>query len=245
MATIVLASPKGGAGKTTTAVLLATEFAFSGADVTILDCDPNRSISFWAKKSKRPPPDRVTVLSEVNENNIVSTIRRLESEGQILIIDLEGLVSRLMSRAISQADLVITPMRATTLDAKIGIRTVSLIAGEEEVLNRSIKHAVVFTMTRGILTAQHRSIQRSLQDQGVTIIEPPLMERSAFSAIFTYGGDLRSMPQQGRMDKAIENAQLFAKFVYKLLLEEKHSESRFQRQGRRHPDSQQEQSTLG
>lgn len=244
MATIVLASPKGGAGKTTTAVLLATEFAIGGAEVTILDCDPNRSVSFWAKKAKCPPPDRVTVLSEVTEDNIVSTIRRLEQKGQMLIVDLEGLVSRLMSRAISQADLVITPMRATTLDAQIGIRTVALIAGEEEVLNRSIKHAVVFTMTRGILTAQHRAIQRSLQEQGVTIIEPPLMERSAFSALFTYGGDLRSMPKQGRMDKAIENAQLFAKFVYKLLMKEKHSESRFPSQGRRDPNYRQEQPTI-
>ena len=139
MATIVIASPKGGAGKTTTAVLLATELAFSGADVTILDCDPNRSISF----------------------------------------------------------------------------------------------------------AQHRAIQRSLQEQGVTVIKPPLMERSAFSAIFTYGGDLRSMPKQGRMDKAIENAHDFTKFVYKLLMKEKDNESRFSNQGRRHPDYQEENPTFG
>lgn len=220
MATIVLASPKGGAGKTTTAVLLATEFAVAGANVTILDCDPNHSVNIWAKKSKRPPPDRVTVLSEeIDEDSIVPTIQELDRKGQFLIVDLEGMISRLMSRAISQADLVITPMRATVLDAQIGTRTISLVTGEEKVINRPIKHAVVFTMTRGIMTTQHRAIKRSLQEQGVTIIEPPLMERAAFSAIFTYGGDLRSMPQQGRMDKAIENAQLFAKFVFNLVVE--------------------------
>lgn len=219
MATIVLASPKGGAGKTTTAVLLATEFAGAGADVTILDCDPNHSVSIWATQSKRPPPERVTVISDINENNVISTIKSLDRKRHFLIVDLEGVVSRLMSRAISQADLVITPMRATTLDAKIGLKTVSLIAGGEDALNRSIKHAVAFTMTRGIITKQHRAIKHSLQDQGVTVIEPPLMERSAFSSLFTYGGDLRSMPEQGRMDKAIENSQKFAKFVFNLILE--------------------------
>ena len=121
-----------------------------------------------------------------------------------------------MSRAISQADLAITPMRATVIDSKIGIRTASLIADEEKVLGRSIKHAIAFTMTRGIMTNQHRAIKRSLEKLGMTVINPPLMERSAFSAIFTFGGDLRTMPEQGRMDKAIENAQSFAKSVYNL-----------------------------
>ena len=50
MATIVLASPKGGAGKTTTAVLLATEFAFAGADVTVLGRCQNKV--GWLKLSK-------------------------------------------------------------------------------------------------------------------------------------------------------------------------------------------------
>ena len=72
------------------------------------------------------------------------------------------------------------------------------------------------------MTNQHRAIKRSLERQGIIVVEPPLMERSAFSAIFTYGGDLRSMPEQGRMDKAIENAQKVAKFVYNLLLEDDH-----------------------
>jgi chromosome partitioning protein len=45
-----LASPKGGAGKTTSAVLLATELAQSGAAVAVIDADPNRNISEWAAR---------------------------------------------------------------------------------------------------------------------------------------------------------------------------------------------------
>ena len=89
MATIVLASPKGGAGKTTTGVLLATEFAVSGIDVTILDCDPNRCVSIWAKKTKRPPPDRVKVITEeIDENNVVSAIKQYDRKGRFLIVDI-------------------------------------------------------------------------------------------------------------------------------------------------------------
>jgi chromosome partitioning protein len=217
MPVIVIASPKGGAGKSTTAVILGTELAHAGANVTLLDCDPNGSLSLWA--SRAPLPERLAVLSDISEGAIVRTIRDHDRDGSVVIVDLEGVASRLVSRAISQADLVITPMRATTLDATIGVRALALIAEEEEALNRTIRHAVVFTMTRSIRSKQHNAIEKSLQGQGVDVIEPPLMERAAFSALFEFGGDLRSIPAQGRMDGALENAEAFAQAVYARLAE--------------------------
>lgn len=128
--------------------------------------------------------------------------------------------AELVSRAISQADLVITPMRATTLDATIGARALALIAEEEEALDRRIPHAVVFTMTKGVRSKQHVGIEDSLRRQGVDLIEPALMERVAFSALFEFGGDLRSMPPQGNMEAAIGNAAGFAQAVYGRLVGE-------------------------
>ncbi len=105
-------------------------------------------------------------------------------------------------------------MRATTLDATIGVRALSLIGEEEEAIGRDIRHAVVFTMTRAIRSKQHTGIEKSLKEQGVDIIEPALMERAAFSALFEFGGDLRGMPAQGRMEGALQNASEFAQAVY-------------------------------
>ena len=215
MPVIVIASPKGGAGKSTAAVLLGTELAHAGAGVTLLDCDPNGSLTLWAERGNSPKG--ISVLSKVDESAIIKTIRAHDRDGSVVIVDLEGVASRLVSRAISQADLVLTPMRATTLDATIGVRALALIAEEEEQLNRPIRHAVVFTMTRAIRSRQHTGIEQSLRQQGVDIIEPALMERAAFSALFEFGGDLRSIPAQGRMDGALENAGAFAKAVYQRL----------------------------
>ena len=53
MPTIVFASPKGGVGKSTAAVLLATELASHGGSVTMIDADPNRPLSQWARKIGR------------------------------------------------------------------------------------------------------------------------------------------------------------------------------------------------
>lgn len=218
MPTIVVASPKGGAGKSTTAVLLATELAHEGIPVTVLDCDPNRSLSLWAGQSDLPR--NINVLSNITEADIVRTIKSNDQDGHIVVVDLEGVASRLVSRAISQADLVLTPMRATTLDATIGARALQLIAEEEEALDRKIPHAVVFTMTKAIVSKQHKGIEASLRDQGVDVIDPPLMERAAFSGLFAFGGDLYSMPEQGNMDGARDNARAFAMQVYKRLAQE-------------------------
>lgn len=217
MPVVTVASPKGGSGKSTASVVLATELAHAGAEAVILDCDPNHSISVWANRAKLP--ERISVRTDVGESEIVRTIKQQDADGRIVIVDLEGVASRLVSRAISQADLVLIPMRATTLDATIGVRALALIQEEEEALGRSIRHAVVFTMTRAIKSKQHTAIEKSLKGQGVDVITPPLMERAAFSAIFEFGGDLRSMPAQGKMEPAEENAARFAQAVYKRLTE--------------------------
>ena len=65
-----------------------------------------------------------------------------------------------------------------------------------------------------------KGIAASLQDQGVDVINPPLMERAAFSALFAFGGDLHSMPPQGNMERAIENAGAFATQVFNRLTED-------------------------
>ncbi len=216
MPTIAIASPKGGAGKSTTAVILATQLAHAGAKVTLLDCDPNRSVSIWAARGKLP--ERITVVADISESTIIKTIKENDRDGQVVVVDLEGIASRLMSRAISQADLVITPMRATTLDATVGARTIALIQEEEEALGRTIPLAIVFTMTKTVKSKQHSGIAASLREQGIDIIEPDLLERSAFSGLFEFGGDLYSMPPQGNAVAARQNAAAFAQATLQRLM---------------------------
>lgn len=71
MPVIVMASPKGGSRKSTCAVLLASEFARMGADVTVLDCDPNKSLTRWASHGL---PKGVTIYSDVGRSEVVTTM---------------------------------------------------------------------------------------------------------------------------------------------------------------------------
>lgn len=221
MPVIVMASPKGGVGKSTCAVLLATEFAAMGAEVTVLDCDPNRSLTRWASHGL---PDRITLHSDVGRAEVVPTIKAADGDGRIVVVDLEGVASQLVSRAISQADLVIVPMQATALDAEIGSEALALVREEEEALGREIPHAVVLTKTSAAVRSRvQRDLELQLEEAGIDIIRPPLVARAAFSELFAYGGDLTSMAANpdivtgGKVDKALANARSFTEAVYERL----------------------------
>lgn len=188
MATIVLANPKGGAGKSTTTLVLATTLAAQGASVTILDCDPNRPIVKWA--SRRTAPAALTVL-EATEANIIKIIDQEASKRQFVFVDLEGTASRLVSRAISRADLVLVPIQPSPLDSEQGARALGLIAEEEEVLNRRIRSAVVLTRTNPAVKTRHeREIVNGLAEAGLTLMTTQLHQRQAFQAIFAEGATL-------------------------------------------------------
>ena len=55
MPVVVFANPKGGAGKSTSALVLAQTFAKAGASVTVIDADPNRPILDWRSGASRSP----------------------------------------------------------------------------------------------------------------------------------------------------------------------------------------------
>ena len=205
-------------GKSTCAVILASEFARMGASVTALDCDPNKSLTRWASHGL---PSGVVLRGDIGRSDVVQTIRDSEGDGKIVIVDLEGIASQLVSRSISQADLVIVPMQPTALDAEIGSEALALVREEEEALGRSIRHAVVLTKTSAAVKSRvQKELEQQLRTAGIDVIEPSLVARSAFSELFAYGNDLTAMmnnPQMttgGRVDRAIENARAFTEAVY-------------------------------
>ncbi len=88
MPVISFANPKGGAGKTTSALLLATELATRGAAVTIIDAIPSGWISQWAKLPGKP--DNIVIVGDVTEDSVVDAIEAAEEASQFVIVDLEA-----------------------------------------------------------------------------------------------------------------------------------------------------------
>lgn len=111
MPTISFASSKGGAGKSTSAVLLATEVASRGTSVAIIDADPNQPVSRWSRKPGCP--EKLTVVSAVTEETLLDAIDAAAQEATFVVIDLEGTASLMVAQAMSRADLVIIPTKGS------------------------------------------------------------------------------------------------------------------------------------
>ena len=89
MYVITFANPKGGSGKTTSAMLLAEQIALSGGQVSILDLDPNANILAWSEGRKADGRDvPFAVHARPQAEDTVELIDQLSGETDYLIIDL-------------------------------------------------------------------------------------------------------------------------------------------------------------
>jgi chromosome partitioning protein len=213
MPVIAVSSPKGGVGKTTTSLVLATELAHRGIPVTIIDTDANQSVLRWSRLA--PVPAGITVITDVNEKTIVSTIREVDREDGIVIVDLEGIASRLNSRAMAVADLVLIVTKAAAIDADMAHRAVEMIHEEEEVLDREVPHCVVFTQTAAaVLTREARFVIDTVRSTDIDVVMPFLSNRSHYSLLHNDGGGLRDLNPHPSLGKAIDEAERFATAIY-------------------------------
>lgn len=188
MPVIAVANPKGGAGKSTTALVLASTLAANGATVTVLDCDPNRPIRDWrAGDSKNP----VEVDGDVNESNITSKLDAYRKQRQFVFVDLEGTASRLMSRALARSQLVIIPIQASPTDAEQAVKAIRLIQEEEQSFEKTIPYRILFTRTSpAIPTKLEKAILIQLRAGNVPQFRAHLNERAAYKSMFYHRLDL-------------------------------------------------------
>ena len=211
MPVISFANPKGGAGKTTSALLLASELAGRGASVTIIDADPEKWLSQWCALPGRPA--NVTIVSDVSEDSIVDQIEAAAAAAQFVIVDLEGPASLMVANAIGMSDLVVIPTQGASMDAKGAAKTIRLIRNQARMARRDIIHAVLLTRTSAAVASRSlRNVRDQLDQAGIPVFETSIVERAAYRDILDYGGLLADLDrtQVSNLDKAVENAKAFA-----------------------------------
>lgn len=218
MPTIVFVSPKGGAGKTTSALVLASQLA-RGAAVTVIDADPNRPIATWAKGPGKPIS--LAVVDDADEDNIMERIETAAARTPFVIVDLEGTAAKIVVMAVSQADFVIVPTQGSQLDAEQASRAFRVIQQQEKMMQRlqpgyKLPYAVLLTRTNSaVRTRTLTHIEKGLIEAGIPLFNTELNEREAFRAMFSYRKPLEQLDpsEVANLDKAIANAEEFAQEV--------------------------------
>lgn len=192
MPVIAFANSKGGSGKTTSALLLACSLA-ENKPTTIIDADPRHPVTHWSTMPGKP--DSLTVVTNDSEKTILTEIEEAAARDAFVIIDLEGTASRLMSYAISQADLVIIPLKEQQQDALAALDVIQEIHRDMKALRRPIPYSVLFTQSKAAVksrTARHISGQFR-ENPKVDCFEAEIHERDAYAAMFSIGGTVADM----------------------------------------------------
>lgn len=219
MPTIVLANPKGGAGKSTAALLLATELALE-TDVCVVDADVRRRIGKWAAGGNAPL--RMTVLDDVTEENIIERIDEAVAAAPLVIVDLEGTASKLVLLAISQADLVVIPLQDSAPDAEEAAAVIRVIRQQERMSGRKVHFVIVRTRTPAAYRSRLMTyVLEQLKPTGARVLETEIVERQAYKALWVYQCPLESLPaaEVSGTGNAIANARAYAQEVVQALRE--------------------------
>jgi chromosome partitioning protein len=124
MKTVAITSQKGGTGKTTTAVHLATAATLAGYDAVVIDLDPQGSAATWGDDRGDAAPE--VISGQASRLNVL--LESAANEGfDLVVIDTGPAADAAARRSAELADLVLIPCRPSAFDLKAIRTTLDLV----------------------------------------------------------------------------------------------------------------------
>jgi chromosome partitioning protein len=195
MATISIASAKGGCGKTTLALLIGAELSLEGYKVVLLDCDLNQHASAFGLKSDLPS---LRIRPSIDEANVLLELRKAEGENDVVLIDLPGGSSTLALKALQRSSFVLVPCQASLPDVRDGVKTIAQIDDAQELARATIARAMIWTrVLSGFESRAARHVRESVEGKGFPVFKASLMERAAYRELHMTGRVPRQIDPSG------------------------------------------------
>jgi chromosome partitioning protein len=193
---ITVATMKGGSGKSTLASCLAVHWQLSGRPTTIVDADPQRSISRIAAREKAL--GGVKVIEDASEN-AWKTARNVSVNGPV-IIDTPGFRSLSTLACIAAADFLLVPVKASPLDVDRMIDTLhSLLEGDEG--ERRVFRCVLTQTTRDSVIA--KQIRAELIESGFPVLNSEMTNRVVYAEAALWGATPSLIEKSGAASREI------------------------------------------
>jgi chromosome partitioning protein len=171
MPTVAIASQKGGSGKTTLALHLATCAAYEGRKACVIDTDPQATAATWGDWRGDFQPEVITCPPVRLPGTIQKAVR---SGAELVVIDTPPHGDAATREAVRAADLVLIPTRLRAFDLHAVQATADLV-----------QHAgkPAFVVFNGVPARANRLIVDSsafVEGLGLQICPISFGERAAF-----------------------------------------------------------------
>jgi chromosome partitioning protein len=176
---------KGGVGKTTIAVHLATQIkeTFPKLRVALADADPQQSATIWIRKGNGKAGVAVYPVAGDGEGEYLR--RELsEIDADLIILDLPPAIASVSSRAALYSDLMLVPTGASALDIEAAKSAIAVC--QEAILLDSNKQYLLVPNRVQLNTAAGRELRSVLKNFG-PVSETTLCLRIAFADSVMHG----------------------------------------------------------
>jgi chromosome partitioning protein len=187
MKTIVFAARKGGSGKTTLAAHLAVQAETAGAGpVTLIDADPQRSLTAWWNDRKADSP----ALLDIPLARLAAELGASRGSPGVVMIDTPPLDAVAIAAVVDVADLVVIPVKPSPHDLRGVTVTVDLCRKTA----RPFVFAVTQAVPRATLTQQAPLILSQFGAVATTIV----YNRVDYAGAMTDGRTVQEIDPRGK-----------------------------------------------
>ena len=139
---IVIANSKGGVGKSTLAVHLATWLSRQGHRVTLADCDTQQSSSEWIREAA----PEVKAIRLDNPDMILNELPLLAHDTDYVVADGPGSQSETSRALLLRADLAIVPCKASMLEVRALAKATESLRQAQDIRNGKPSATIVLSM---------------------------------------------------------------------------------------------------
>lgn len=215
MPAVALVSPKGGAGKTTAALLLALGLRERGFRVAMIDADPNKPLFHWAGLPGRP--EGISVHAAPTLQDMPDALREARRKSpDWIILDTEGSVRGALAFTTMRLDLIVTPLAGSKLEALQAIKASEMVGELGARSSRHLVHRCLLTRVQAAIRPRGlKAVVEELRSHDIELLNTALIEKEAYRALFAIGGGFDALEAQGvtGVASARQNAAAFVDAV--------------------------------
>lgn len=186
---IAVGGTKGGIGKTTLAVQLATAHVRAGRRTWLIDGDAQGSaISSITNRGDRPDLPQVAAAHYPEGKTLRAQVLAQRDSFDTIVIDVGGRDSTSLRAALMLADLLIVPFRPRNYDVWALTETSALIA-EAQAARDGLRAVAVLNMADpGVLAADNREAANAVADfPELDYLDAPIRQRKALASASSSG----------------------------------------------------------
>ena len=176
MPVVAIVNQKGGTGKTTLSINLASGFA-EMYPTLLMDADPQGSALDWA--DSRSAPQMNLDACGVEPTRLLRDIRSLAPNYCWIIIDGPPGIGRVSADAVRAADIVLIPSKPSPFDVWASSDIVEAVKARQEASGGTPKAFFVITMSRP-RTRLVAQVDTALAEYGILVLTARTTERVAY-----------------------------------------------------------------